>query len=213
VGSTSRPGWAANSQGSRQRRKTPHRVAASYGCLPASCVDCRGRGRTAALVLGPAAYKARGLSRAPDRLSGAAKTRGLGPVIDQTVERPQENGRPKRRGRRRTAVSRSALSAAVICAGRPGRGASCPPSRPSARERWSQRSPVASRSRPTRAICATLSPGAAASNTLWARVRSRGVLVVRDRRSSCSCCVGVNGGLWLGLRPPVYHHSSTLGCT
>ena len=45
----------------------------------------------------------------------------------------QANGSPQRRGRRRTAAKSAALAASVIADGRPGRGASCHPSIPSAR--------------------------------------------------------------------------------
>src|SRR5688572_2416675 len=61
-----------------------------------------------------------------------------------------------------------------------------------------------------RAIWGTLSPCSAESKSIWARVRSRGALVVRYSRSSCTLCVDVNGGIWIGLIPPGYHHSSTL---
>lgn len=90
-----------------------------------------------------------------------------------------KNGSPKLRGRRRTAASHAVRWAAVISEGRPGRGASCQPSRPSARERFSRGRTVASRPRTMAAIWGTCSPCATARKPICARSRSRGSLGVR----------------------------------
>jgi hypothetical protein len=151
----------------------------------------------------------------------ASATRSPGCAARSSARRGRvhtENGHGTRRGRRRTTASHLARYAAVISAGRPGRGASGHPSRPSARSPVSQRRPVAARSRTIAARWGPGSPCSPESRTRGARVRSRGAVVVRYRCSRSWCGHGGNDGLWMGLIPSLYQHSSQfswlyLGCS